>query len=218
MTAILFSEMAPAPEWEAEFNTWYDTDHIPVRMVLDGFEGAQRYRAVEGENYLVVYDMASMAALKTPGYDKVKTTPSEQTNWMLANVRNFTRNLGEEIGRHGFDDPAAIEAPVVMATMFNAPAEDLQAFDDWITQDHIPLLMRSKEWLGVRRFNMTVSEPQPFNRLAIHYLASPDALASPERAAARATPWRARMAEKPWFAQGSAKVFRRHGPRYLHQD
>lgn len=217
MTAILFSEMAPSPEWEDEFNTWYDTDHIPVRMVLPGFEGVQRYRATEGDNYLVVYDMESMAALKTPGYEKVKTAPSEQTDWMLANVHNFTRNLGIELARHGLDDPKDIEAPMIFATMFNVPAEHLAAFDAWISEDHIPLLMKNKDWLGVRRFEMTVSEPVPFNRLAIHYLADPAAMQSPERAAARATEWRARMAaEHEWFNHPNVASFTRHGPRVHH--
>jgi hypothetical protein len=216
MTAILFSEMAPDAAWEDDFNAWYDTDHIPVRMVLPGFEGAQRYRATEGDNYLVVYDMDSLDALKTPGYEQVKTAPTEQTNWMLANVHNFTRYLGTEIARHGLAQPSDLEAPMVFATMFNVPAEHLPAFDAWISEDHIPMLMKNPDWLGVRRFALSVADPVPFNRLAIHYLADPAAMASPERAAARATEWRARMAaEHDWFQHPKVASFTRHGPRYL---
>ena len=63
--AILFSEMRPEAAWEDEFNAWYDTEHIPVRMAAPGFIGARRYRATESDDYLVVYEMASMAALAT---------------------------------------------------------------------------------------------------------------------------------------------------------
>src|SRR6218665_3452279 len=151
MTSVLFSEMRPQPSWEDRFNTWYDTDHIPVRMVLDGFEAAQRYKSLDNENYLVVYDMTSMAALKTPGYEQVKTDPTDETKWMLANVSNFTRNLGNEIGREGQIDEAALEAPYVFCAMFNVPQDDPGAFDAWMTDDHMPILLRNKDWLGVRR-------------------------------------------------------------------
>lgn len=212
--AILFSEMRPDPAWEDRFNTWYDTDHIPVRMVLEGFEGAQRYRSQSDENYLVVYDMSSMAALKTPGYEKVKTDPSGETSWMLANVSNFTRYLGTEIGRHG-DVDGAIEAPVIFTAMFNVPEGEKDDFDGWMVEDHIPILTRNKDWMAVRRFELSVAEPVPFNRLAIHYLASQAVLSSPEREAARSTDWRNRLAEKDWFKAGRYKGFDRYGPRYL---
>jgi hypothetical protein len=212
--AILFSEMRPEKAWEDRFNTWYDTEHIPVRMVLDGFVGAQRYKALENDNYLVVYDMESMAALKTPGYDKVKNQPSDETRWMLSNVSNFTRNLGTEIGREGNPDP---EAPYVFCALFDVPAEAKPDFDAWMTGDHMPHLLKNKDWLGVRRFDLTVAEPDRFTRLAIHYLASLDALKSPERAAARDTKWRADMVAKhDWFSRGYYGGFSRLGPRYPH--
>lgn len=214
--AILFSEMRPDPSWEDRFNTWYDEDHIPVRMVLDGFEGAQRYRSTGDDNYLVVYDMESMAALKTPGYDKVKTAPSAETEWMLANVSSFTRNLGTELGRHG-DIDAAIEAPLIFTAMFNVPEDEQADFDAWMTDDHLPILMENPHWMAVRRFGLTVSEPTPFNRLAIHYLGNEAVLNSPERERARGTDWRNRLAEKAWFKSGQYKGFERYGPRFRSQ-
>lgn len=215
MTAILFSEMAPEDAWEQAFNTWYDTDHIPARMGIEGFEGAQRYQAAAGDNYLVIYDMVSLDVLKTTEYNKVKTAPSDETKWMLANVRNFTRYLGTEIGRHHFAHRDIIEAPMVFATMFDVPPEHLDSFDAWMTEDHIPMLSKGAEWLGARRFELTVAEPTPFNRLTIHYLATPDWLTSDARKAARSTEWRARMAaDHKWFNHPHVGAFHRHGPRF----
>lgn len=214
MSGVLFAEMTPAPAWEDKFNTWYDEDHIRSRMAIPGFEGAQRYRAVEGDNYLVIYDMQSLDVLKTPEYEHLRNHESDQTKWMLVNVRNFTRNLGTEIGQHQFDDKVR-EAPVIFATMFNVPEAQFETFDAWMAEDHVPLLLKNSEWLAVRRFHVTLSDPDRFTRLSIHYLASPRALESPERAAARATNWRAKMAaDYPWFRDSKAAAFRRHGPFY----
>lgn len=212
---MLFSEMRPEPEWEARFNTWYDTDHIPVRMALEGFEGAQRYRSLDNDNYLVTYDLTALSALKTPGYERVKTEPTAETDWMLANVGNFTRYLGSEIGREGQAGDAVLEAPYVFCALFDVPEEDKPAFDAWMTEDHMPLLLQNPGWLGVRRFDLTVGEPVPFTRLAIHYLASLEPLSSPEREAARNSDWRQRMVDTyPWFSKGQYGRFERHGRRY----
>ena len=77
------------------------------------------------------------------------------------------------------------------------------------------LLLQCDDWLAIRRFALTVSEPVPFNRLAVHYLKSPDALTSRERARARDTDWRKRLGETEWFNQGKSAAFLRYGPRYL---
>lgn len=212
--AILFSEMRPDPSWEERFNTWYDTDHIPVRMAIDGFTGTQRYRAVDDGNYLVVYDMESLDVLKTPQYKAVKDEPSEETTWMLGNVTHFTRYVGTEIAREGRVDRVAVAGPLIFVAQFDVPDDMQDEFDHWMAEDHVPTLLKCEHWLGTRRFAMNMGEPVRYNRLAIHYLAGPEALASPERAEARGSSWRARLTAYDWFNRGHAKAFRLHGQRF----
>lgn len=212
MTGILFAEMSPEPEWEGEFNLWYDNDHIRSRMQIDGFQGAQRYRAVGGRAYAVIYEMNSLDALSSPAYEHLRTHESEQTEWMLANVRGFTRSLGTEAGSHHFDEPAR-EAPFILVTMFDVPPGYLTDFDGWMTEEHIPLLLASPHWIGVRRFHMTFNDPYRFNRMTVHYLANQEVLSSKERAQARAAPRRALLSEQhDWFRAAKTAVYRRHGP------
>lgn len=212
MTAVLFSEMTPAPEWEGDFNDWYDTEHIPLRMGAPGFASAQRYRANEGPAYLAVYEMETAGALKTPEYQVIKGQPSEQTRRMLGGVSGFTRYIGNESGR--WEKAAtAIDAPVLYAVFFEVPAGRADDFDRWYAEDHIPLLMQCDDWLMVRRFDIIDGEPGKYTHLALHYLASTAALSSPEREAARATPWRAKLAAESWF-KGHYVVFDRLGSRF----
>ncbi|WP_034295902.1 DUF4286 family protein [Herbaspirillum sp. RV1423] len=212
--SILFSEMTPGADWVTDFNHWYDTEHIPVRMVLDGFQGAQRYKSVDRDSNLVVYDMDSQGALKTPGYQVVKNQPSEKTRWMLQNVTGFTRYLADEIGNAGKLDQRAEQAPVLFTAMFTVPEEELANFDAWYVEDHIPILLECTDWLAVRRFAVTSAEPGTYNRLAIHYLNSDAALSSPQRERARNTPWRNRMAANDWFKEGYYATFNRLGRRF----
>jgi hypothetical protein len=142
--AVLFSEMRPDLSWEARFNAWYDSEHIPVRMAIEGFAGAQRYRAVDDENYLVIYDMTTLDVLETPQYQVVKNEPSAETRWMLDNVTNFTRYLGTEIARNGRIDAESVMAPLIFAAMFNVPDADKAEFDAWMEEDHMPILLQNK--------------------------------------------------------------------------
>lgn len=213
--AVLFSEMTPDPSWEGEFNDWYDEEHIPLRMNVAGFTGAQRYRDTGGPGYLAVYNMSSADVLASDAYGAVKNNPPEQTARMLNSVTGFTRYIGTLISDQ--PNPKAtidpLEARYLYGVFFNVPDDGLKEFDEWYTKDHVPLLLGCEDWLGVKRYALSDAHPVPFTRLAIHYLASQDALLSDARKAARATPWRDRIAENDWF-KGSYKVFEKLGFRF----
>ncbi|RKE74305.1 DUF4286 family protein [Pseudorhodoplanes sinuspersici] len=211
--AILFSEMTPDASFESDFHHWYDTEHIPIRMKCDGFVSGQRYRSDAGPGFLAVYDMTDLSALKTPDYTKIKTQPSEQTRWMLDNVRGFTRYLGNEIHRNT-KDAGAIDAPILYAVWFNVPQDRASEFNDWYESEHIPLLMKAQDWRMVRRFRIVDGEPGTWSHLALHYLASIAALQSPEREVARKTAWRDKLAAESWF-KGNYSIFERHGDRHI---
>lgn len=214
--AILFSEMTPAPEWERDFNDWYDSHHIPIRMAVPGFLSAQRYRTPENPNYLVVYELDSGDVLSTPAYTAVKNNPSETTRWMLANVRGFTRYLADETDV--WVTPAArdkaFEAPFLYTVGFKVPADRADEFDRWYREEHVPLLMECTDWWMVRRFRVISGEPAPPTHLALHYLGNASALESDARARARATPWRAKLATETWF-KGTYGLFAQRGGRFV---
>lgn len=210
--AILFSEMTPDISWADRFNHWYDEEHIPLRMAVPGFCSAQRYKAKDSDAYLAVYEMQTPDALATPEYQQVKGQPSDETKWMLGNVKGFTRYTCRQLSQVDKGDPSDLSAAVLYAVWFSVPQDRLSAFDDWYNQDHVPLIMKCDDWRMVRRFEVISGEPQPYNRLALHYLRDVAALDSPERAEARATPWRARLAAEPWF-KGDYAVFNRQASR-----
>ncbi|SDD60857.1 DUF4286 family protein [Paraburkholderia lycopersici] len=210
---ILFSEMIPDSAWEADFNEWYDTEHIPVRMRAPGFVGAQRYHGVDSPAYLAVYEMESPAALATPEYKEIKGSPSDRTRKMLNGVTGFTRYIGVESGHWDAPAGAVNDAPVLYAVFFEVPPQHADEFDRWYVEDHIPTLMKCEDWLKVRRFEIVDGEPGKYTHLALHYLASTAALSSPERDEARRSPWRARLAAQDWF-KGHYVVFEKHGQRF----
>ena len=55
---LLLNAMSVAPEQEAEFNAWYDEEHIPALAAVPGTLCARRFRAPEGTpRYLALYHL-----------------------------------------------------------------------------------------------------------------------------------------------------------------
>jgi hypothetical protein len=138
---------------------------------------------------------------------------------MLAGVNGFTRHSGNEIARVRQpnsdgqpDSDGLIDTPVLDAVWFAVPPGCLADLDAWYDQDHVPILMQQMNWIAVRRFDIVDGEPEPFNRLARHYLADAAALDAKQRRPARKTPWPQRLAAETWF-NGRNSLFKRHGTR-----
>ena len=54
---------------EAEFNRWYDREHLEERVAINGFLEARRYVAEEGRpKYLSLYSTATFDVLDSPAY------------------------------------------------------------------------------------------------------------------------------------------------------
>lgn len=100
MTAkgFLLVMMQPPPAFEEEFNAWYDTEHLPERLAVPGFETALRFVCLNGHpRYLAMYDLASPAVLDSPEYLKVAfANSSPWTLRVLQRVRVY-RSFGQQI-------------------------------------------------------------------------------------------------------------------------
>jgi len=213
-STILFSEMTPQPAWETEFNAWYDSEHIPLRMACPGFSSAQRYRATASASYLAVYEMGDAAHLKTVEYAKVKGEPSAQTRRMLGGVAGFTRYICNQVAeqrQHGLSgDP--LSAPLLFAVFFEVPQPRRAAFDHWYDREHLPRLLDCPDWWMARRFEVVDGDPGRWTHLTLHYLGDRAALESPGRARARASDARMAIAREDWF-RPEYLTFARHGER-----
>jgi hypothetical protein len=72
---------------EAEFNRWYDREHLEERVAIDGFLEARRYVAHQGKpKYLSLYSTATFEVLDSSAY---RTALANQTAWSKANISRF---------------------------------------------------------------------------------------------------------------------------------
>ena len=72
---------------EAEFNRWYDREHLEERVAIPGFLEARRYVAHAGNpKYLSLYSTETFEVLDSPAY---RTALANQTAWSKANIARF---------------------------------------------------------------------------------------------------------------------------------
>ncbi|MEB2598367.1 DUF4286 family protein [Burkholderia cenocepacia] len=85
------------PAHEADFNAWYDREHMQERVAIPGFTHARRFRATDGgpRRYLALYVTDALDVFRGDAYRRAFT---QQTAWSLANFERMTgtqRRVGE---------------------------------------------------------------------------------------------------------------------------
>ena len=93
---MLLTSMDIDPSDEAEFNRWYDREHLEERVAIPGFLEARRYVAHDGQpKYLSLYSTGTFEVLDSPAY---RSALANQTAWSKANIARF-RNMIRAVAR-----------------------------------------------------------------------------------------------------------------------
>jgi len=93
---MLLTSMNIDAAHEAEFNRWYDREHLEERVAIDGFLEARRYVAHDGSpKYLSLYSTETFEVLDSPAY---RTALANQTAWSKANIAHF-QNMIRAVAR-----------------------------------------------------------------------------------------------------------------------
>jgi hypothetical protein len=93
---MLLTSMDVDPSHEAEFNRWYDREHLEERVAIEGFIEAGRYIAHQGApKYLSLYSTETFEVLESPAY---RTALANQTEWSKANIARF-KNMIRAVAR-----------------------------------------------------------------------------------------------------------------------
>ena len=93
---MLMTSMNIDAAHEAEFNLWYDREHLAERVAIEGFIEARRYVADEASpKYLGLYSTETFGALTSAAY---RTALANQTAWSKTQLARF-RDMGRAIAR-----------------------------------------------------------------------------------------------------------------------
>src|SRR5664279_2593479 len=94
---MLLTSMDIDPEHEADFNRWYDSEHLEERVAIDGFLEARRYVALAASpnylcpKYLCLYSTATLEVLNSDSYRARLANPTEWSRTTMARFQNMIR-------------------------------------------------------------------------------------------------------------------------------
>jgi len=73
---LLLNAMNIAPELEAEFNEWYDKEHIPALAAVPGVLCARRFRGTGNRKYVALYHLETPDVVESEEWKKAR-----QSDW-----------------------------------------------------------------------------------------------------------------------------------------
>jgi hypothetical protein len=130
------------PSHEADFNRWYDREHMQERVAIPGFQSARRFAAVAPcpRPYLALYCTDTLDVFRSAPYARAF---ANQTPWSLENFKRM-RGTQRRVGRLGVEAGAgeggALALFVVPAPLLAQPgmaARLAEALGALTQQDHV---------------------------------------------------------------------------------
>ncbi len=178
----------------AEFNDWYDTEHVPEREGVPGFINCERWIGADDPKIsIATYDLASLDVLKSDAYRAIGgENLSDWSKRVIAKCRRICRFEAEQMPP---GDQAAPEgAGGLLMFAMNPLPEVEKDFNAWYDEEHIPRLSAVGGCLMARRFRIVNAVSEGRQRyLALYHLTSAAICASKEWQEAAFTPWTARI-------------------------
>jgi len=122
---------------DADFNEWYNREHVNERSDVPGFLSGRRYRAISGRpRYMALYDTTGADVLSSPAYRAALDNPSDWTQRIMPGFQNLTRAVLDIRARTGRGYGA------VAASFRPPPGEAVpDALADWLVSTALPALL-----------------------------------------------------------------------------
>ena len=178
------------PEHEAEFNDWYNLEHLRQCVDLPGFVSARRYQVDDAPlRFLAWYETVDESVEIGPDFQGIveKPTPwSQRVRTLYGDQRermNF--RLMRDVGRVPESD-----TPWLYIVHTDIPDDIVDEYNEWYDKEHLPRLVTVPGVIRARRYTAVSGNPR---YLTAYELTDPNAFESPEGLQARKTPWTAKM-------------------------
>ena len=160
---LVFS--AVAPEHDAEYNRWYNEEHIPERLSIPGVLDAARYCAVQGgPKYLACYELDSYEAWHSPEWQRWLNNPTPWSRRMSPGVigTEYIRNLYRRIHPETLPPETARAgmSPVILVGRMSVPDALEAKFNHAYNNERLPLCLSIPGYIRARRFEATMGAPR----------------------------------------------------------
>ena len=136
---------------EADFNRWYDREHLEERVAIEGFLEARRYVAhAANPKYLSLYSTETLDVLDSPSYKARLANPTEWSRQTMARFKDMLRVVARITISKGTGRGAALGLVRLRPTLDNAGA--------W--RDALQEKLAPQRYEGIISMHLLESEPE----------------------------------------------------------
>ncbi len=185
-----------APEHDAEFNDWYNLEHVPQLTALPGFVRTRRYFCETADiRYLAWYETADETVEAGPHFQHIVANP---TPWSLR-MRRLYADQRERMNFKLMCEVGSMpspDAPWMYIVHTDIPDHIVNEYNAWYDSEHLPRCAAIPGVLRARRYAATGicgGHADGPRYLTAYELAGPDIWESPAALQARRTPWTEKM-------------------------
>ena len=148
---------------EAEFNRWYNDEHLAERLAVPGFIDAARYEAVKGgPKHLAVYELDSTAVMDSPSTRRSRPTRHRGRSAPAPSIATtFIRNVYTMIHPRTLSAAAAGRgmAPALQLGRMDVPREVDAEFNEWYNTIYVPNYEKVPGVISGRRYRAVTGTP-----------------------------------------------------------
>ncbi len=205
------------PEHEAEFNRWYDEEHIQRLLSVPGFLSAGRYVALRGgPKYLAMYELEAPSVLRASAFlDELRFKPSpRRTRTSGGHVgRNYILNAYRQIypTRTNPIELTTGPSPFLQMGRIDVPAHLEEEFNDWYNTVYVPDYLTVPGVLRARRYVVIDGQPKYLTVYEFDRPGVPDSEAW--NRVRDSNPWTKRVRPQLRLDPGSPVVYQRIYPK-----
>ncbi|MBV9596500.1 MAG: hypothetical protein JOZ87_06520 [Chloroflexi bacterium] len=194
---------------DKEFNTWYDTQHVPQLKAIPGILDAARYVAVRGgPKYLAVYELGSADVIHSEAFVNRPRTELDQRMSPRVIGKNFATVLGEQLFPDELENADRGMAPVLQIGRMSVPEGVDAAWNAWYNGEYIPGYRTVPGVIYARRYRVVEGEVRYTTVYELESEAVPESAAWNHQRE-HSSPKSAAMRDAMTMAMGSPGVYKR---------
>jgi hypothetical protein len=149
---------------EADFDRWYNEEHLAERLAIPGFLGGARYEAVKGSpKHLACYELESAAVLESAAYKRAQANATPWTKRCSPEVigTTYIRNVYTMIHPRTVTPAVAASAmaPALQMGRMDVPPEIDDEFNTWYNTIYVPNYEKVPGVIRGRRYRAVTGTP-----------------------------------------------------------
>ena len=154
--------------YEADFNRWYDREHMQERIGIPGFLRARRFHAVAPcpRPYLALYDTENLQVFRQPSYQVALARQTEWSRLNFSRMRDTQRRVGELVIDAGQGEGAALALFLCDGDALQLPQIDA-AMHELLGRDRILSCSLLRTDAALSSPLLPVAEPAPADMVAM---------------------------------------------------